>query len=120
MTGKPTIVSTFTNDAGYLTSVPAQTLGQCNWQADRRISMDERLRIPDQRVEPGMGQSDRGAGIFLTSVPAQDWSTITSKPTIPTTTSQLTNNSGFLTSISGSGASLTANTVPWRRWSLAP
>jgi hypothetical protein len=45
-------------------------------------------------------------------IPAQDWSTITSKPTIPTTTSQLANNSGFLTSISGSGASLIANTVP--------
>jgi hypothetical protein len=111
VTGKPTAVSAFTNDAGYLTSVPAQT-----WASVTGKPTAVSAWTNDSGYLTGASSlawaKVTGAPAFLTSVPAQDWSTITSKPTIPTTTSQLTNNSGFLTSISGSGASLTSNTVP--------
>ena len=131
ITSKPTLVSTWTNDAGYLTVVPAQT-----WAS---ITGKPTIPTDDSQLANSAG--------YITAVPAQSWSSITGKPStfapsahthawsditsgVPTNVSTWTNDAGyltsssslawakvtgapaFLTSVTGSGAGLTAGTVP--------
>lgn len=103
----PTATSQITNDSGFLTTVPAQTFSSLTGKPSTLSGYG----IID--AYPLTGNPSN----YLTSVPAQTWTSITGKPsfatvatsgsytdlsslpTIPTTTSQLTNNSGFLTGI---------------------
>ena len=118
VTGKPTGVGYFTNDAGYLTAgtVPAQS-----W-----LSLTNRPTIPTlvSQLTNDLGfltsasisslnwtqingrptgllafQNDAGY-LTVNNVPAQEWVSILNRPTIPTLVSQLTNDAGYLTSSS--------------------
>ena len=75
VTGRPTALSSFTNDSGYLTSVPAQT-----WAS-----------ITGKPTVVSTWTNDAG---YLTSVPAQTWASITGKPT---TVGTWTNDVGYTT-----------------------
>lgn len=86
LSNKPTIpskTSQLTNDSGYLTSLPSHT--------------HSKSQITD--FPSSMPASDVYSWAKASSKPSYSWSEITSKPTIPTKTSQLTNDSGFLTSV---------------------
>lgn len=104
ITDRPTIpskTSQLTNDSGFLTSLPSHT------HSKSQIT-DFPSSMPASDVYPWAKESSK---------PSYSWSEITSKPTIPTKTSQLTNDSGFLTSLPShthdylplSGGTLTGN-----------
>lgn len=110
LTNTPTIPTNnnqLTNGAGYITSVPAQSFTSLTGKPTTLSGYG----ITDAYPLTG------NPSAFLTSVPAQTWTSITGKPTfatiatsglysdltgtptIPTTTSQLTNDSGFISTL---------------------
>ena len=113
LTNKPTIptvptnISAFTNDAGYETvSNVAQGLSTkqnvlISGNNIKTINGQSLLGSGDITISGG-GSSFSGSYNDLTDKPvlfSGSYNDLTDKPTIPTTTSQLTNNSGFITNI---------------------
>lgn len=77
----PTNVSAFTNDAGYITSAPVQSV---NGQTGIVV-----LNIPDSPVQSNWNETDNTSLAFIQNKP-----TI---PVVPTNVSAFTNDAGYLT-----------------------
>ena len=126
----PTVVSAFTNDSGYITSssltgLASQTYVQtqiANLVASAPAALDTLKEIADQLAADESVASALASQVALkantsslaTVAFSGSYNDLLNKPTIPTTTSQLTNNSGFLTSVAGSaltGTSLASTIV---------
>ena len=89
-------VSDFTNDSGYITSVPAQSFASLT------------------------GKPTTIAGYGITDAFDGAYSSLTGTPTIPSNTSDLTNNSGYITSVTGNLTAtnqLTVGGAIHRNWS---
>lgn len=94
----PTTVSSFTNDAGYITSSALNGYATETW-------------VGQQGYLTSVDWSDvTGKPTFATVATTGDYDDLINKPTIPTATSDLTNDSGFITSSSLSNY-VTTNTA---------
>ena len=82
----PTNVSAFNNDAGYLDEIPDDSVGL--------NQLDSTVVNALNNINNKANTADLAAVAF-----SGDYDDLTDKPTIPTKTSDLTNDSGFLTSI---------------------
>lgn len=82
----PTNVSAFTNDAGYLDEIPDDSVGL--------NQLDSTIVNALNNINNKANTADLAAVAF-----SGDYDDLTDKPTIPTKTSDLTNDSGFLSSI---------------------
>ena len=80
----PTDVSELNNDAGYTTQTWVQNQGYSTFSGD----YDDLTDKPDLSVYELKSEAFSG-----------DYNDLTNKPTIPTATSQLTNDSGFITGV---------------------
>ena len=93
----PTKVSQLTNDKGYLTSVPSEYVTETyvnDKLGDKSfiyLTQEEYNLLSDEEKQDG-------TKVYNITNATIDYSEISNTPTIPTKTSQLTNDSGFLTS----------------------
>lgn len=100
VTNAPTKLSQFSNDAGYLTSVPAQT-----WASITGKPSTFTPSAHTQSYTTLTGSTTTANQAIVSNGTANGWTLKTlgslafSSATIPTKTSQLTNDSGFLTSV---------------------
>lgn len=100
VTGAPTKLSQFTNDSGFITSVPAQT-----WDSITGKPSTFTPSAHTQAYTTLTGSTTTANQAIVSSGTANGWTLKTlgslafSSATIPTKTSQLTNDSGFLTSV---------------------
>lgn len=100
VTGAPTKLSQFTNDSGFITSVPAQT-----WDSITGKPSTFTPSTHTQAYTTLTGSTTTANQAIVSSGTANGWTLKTlgslafSSATIPTKTSQLTNDSGFLTSV---------------------
>lgn len=100
VTNAPTKLSQFSNDAGYLTSVPAQT-----WASITGKPSTFTPSAHTQSYTTLTGSTTTANQAIVSNGTANGWTLKTlgslafSNATIPTKTSQLTNDSGFLTSV---------------------
>lgn len=115
LTGKPTALSSFSNDIGFITSVsltwnnitskptiPSTTSQLTN---DAGYITSSALTWNGISGKPSAVSYFTNDAGYITSS-ALTWSNITGKPTIPSTVSQLTNDAGYITS-----SSLTWNNI---------
>ncbi len=100
VTGAPTKLSQFTNDSGFITSVPAQT-----WDSITGKPSTFTPSAHTQAYTTLTGSTTTANQAIVSSGTANGWTLKTlgslafSSATVPTKTSQLTNDSGFLTSV---------------------
>lgn len=100
VTGAPTKLSQFTNDSGFITSVPAQT-----WDSITGKPSTFTPSTHTQAYTTLTGSTTTANQAIVSSGTANGWTLKTlgslafSSATVPTKTSQLTNDSGFLTSV---------------------
>ena len=100
VTGAPTKLSQFTNDSGFITSVPAQT-----WNSITGKPSTFTPSAHTQAYTTLTGSTTTANQAIVSSGTANGWTLKTlgslafSSATVPTKTSQLTNDSGFLTSV---------------------
>lgn len=100
VTGAPTKLSQFTNDSGFITSVPAQT-----WDSITGKPSTFTPSTHTQAYTTLTGSTTTANQAIVSSGTANGWTLKTlgslafSSAIIPTKTSQLTNDSGFLTSV---------------------
>lgn len=100
VTGAPTKLSQFTNDSGFITSVPAQTWGSITGKPSTFTPSAH-----TQAYTTLTGSTTTANQAIVSSGTANGWTLKTlgslafSSATVPTKTSQLTNDSGFLTSV---------------------
>lgn len=100
VTGAPTKLSQFTNDSGFITSVPAQT-----WDSITGKPSTFTPSVHTQAYTTLTGSTTTANQAIVSSGTANGWTLKTlgslafSSATVPTKTSQLTNDSGFLTSV---------------------
>lgn len=114
----PTVVSAFTNDAGYVTSSYHDSTKQDVLTAGDNITITNNVISASSEVESVNGKTgdvvlnytDVGALSEDTELFSGDYDDLTNKPNIPTATSDLTNDSGFITE-----ADVPKNTIvlPW-------
>ena len=83
----PTNTSQLTNDSGFLTSIPTEYVTETELNTKGYLTSH-------QDISGKANISD-----LATVATSGDYDDLSNKPTIPTNTSQLTNDSGFLTSI---------------------
>ena len=113
ITGKPTAVSTWTNDAGYLTVVPAQTWASITGKPTAVSAWTNDSGYLTSASSLAWANVT-GAPAFLTSIPAQTWASITGKPTAVST---WTNDSGYLTAVPAqTWASITGKPTAVSAW----
>lgn len=100
VTGAPTKLSQFTNDSGFITRVPAQT-----WDSITGKPSTFTPSAHTQAYTTLTGSTTTANQAIVSSGTANGWTLKTlgslafSSATVPTKTSQLTNDSGFLTSV---------------------
>lgn len=100
VTNAPTKLSQFTNDSGFITSIPAQT-----WDSITGKPSTFTPSAHTQAYTTLTGSTTTANQAIVSSGTANGWTLKTlgslafSSATIPTKTSQLTNDSGFLTSV---------------------
>ena len=104
----PTKTSQLTNDSNFLTSIPSQYITET--ELNQKGYLTEHQDISHLAAKSELhSHSNKSILDNITNSNITAWNNksnfsgnyndLTNKPTIPTTTSQLTNNSGFLTSI---------------------
>ena len=111
LTNKPTIptkTSQLTNDSNFLTSIPSQYVTETELNQKGYLTEHQDISGKADKTELH-SHNNKSVLDGITSSKINSWDSksnfsgnyndLTNKPTIPTTTNQLTNNSGFLTSI---------------------
>ena len=104
----PTKTSQLTNDSGYISSIPSEYITETELNQKGYLTSHQDISHLAAKTElhshsnktvlDGITNSDITAWNNKSNF-SGSYNDLTNKPTIPTTTSQLTNNSGFLTSI---------------------
>ena len=124
LSDKPTIpskTSDLTNDSNFITSsgAPVQSVdGSTGAVVTNAVKYNAAQGLSDAQKQ--QARTNIGAG---TSSFSGSYNDLTNKPTIPTKTSQLTNDSGYLTSapvtsVDGSTGAITTNAVKYTEQSL--
>ena len=111
LTNKPTIptkVSQLTNDEGYLTSIPNDYITDSELNAKGYLTEHQDISHKADKTELH-SHSNKNVLDGITTSKITEWdnkstfdgnyNSLTNKPTIPTKTSQLTNDSGFITTV---------------------